>query len=251
MRIAACGAFAAKLDFTLGPGKRGAAASLGPLIKTCRRHALSTSVKLFRGARSSQLRAAARVRLLRYLFRDTQATLENPSATRSWISSDAALRVRSTVHEDKTRNAEFLYACVPLVPIQALARRLRAKVGTTVRPCSKRAKRIVATQQDGVSAPLQLADERALEHAVRFGQAPRARVARLLEHKRFRAAYDFLVLARVRAKSIRRTVLWGPTPESAARRTSKQLLNVKRQGRRRRGGRRRGGRQHEMNDVVV
>jgi poly(A) polymerase len=86
----------------------------------------------------------------------------------------------------------------------------------------------------------------------RFGQRHGARAGRLLQHKRFRAAYDFLVLRSSCGEVDRETVDWWTDIQNLPPEEQNKLLNLQRtQGRRRRGGRRRGGRQHEMNDVVV
>jgi poly(A) polymerase len=86
----------------------------------------------------------------------------------------------------------------------------------------------------------------------RFGQRHGARAARLLQHKRFRAAYDFLVLRASCGEVDQETVDWWTDIQNLPPEEQSKLLSTSRgKGRRRRGGRRRGGRQHEMNDVVV
>jgi poly(A) polymerase len=73
----------------------------------------------------------------------------------------------------------------------------------------------------------------------------------LLQHKRFRAAYDFLVLRAACGEVDAETVSWWTSIQNLPPEEQNKLLRSSRPGRRRRGGRRRGGRQHEMNDVVV
>ena len=87
----------------------------------------------------------------------------------------------------------------------------------------------------------------------RFGQRHGARAARLLQHKRFRAAYDFLVLRASCGEVDQQIVDWWTELQSMPPEEQSKMLNIGRRqgGRRRRGGRRRAGRQHEMNDVVV
>ena len=86
----------------------------------------------------------------------------------------------------------------------------------------------------------------------RFGQRHGARAARLLEHKRFRAAYDFLVLRASCGEIDQETVKWWTELQNLPPEEQSKMLNVqRRQGRRRRGGRRRSQRHNEMNDVVV
>jgi poly(A) polymerase len=87
----------------------------------------------------------------------------------------------------------------------------------------------------------------------RFGQQNGARAARLLQHKRFRAAYDLLVLRASCGEVDQQIVDWWTELQSMPPEEQSKMLNAGRRqgGRRRRGGRRRSGRQHEMNDVVV
>jgi poly(A) polymerase len=86
----------------------------------------------------------------------------------------------------------------------------------------------------------------------RFGQQNGARAARLLQHKRFRAAYDFLVLRASCGEVEQGLVDWWTELQTMPPEEQSKMLNLnRRQGRRRRGGRRRGGRSHEINDVVV
>ena len=86
----------------------------------------------------------------------------------------------------------------------------------------------------------------------RFGQQQGARAARLLQHKRFRAAYDFLVL-RASCGEVDQAMVdwWTELQTLPPEEQSKKLSGTRRPGRRRRGGRRRGGRPNEINDVVV
>jgi poly(A) polymerase len=85
----------------------------------------------------------------------------------------------------------------------------------------------------------------------RFGQQQGSRAARLLQHKRFRAAYDFLVLRASCGEVDQALVDWWTELQSLPPgEQSKKLAGGRRSGRRRRG-RRRGGRHPEMNDVVV
>jgi poly(A) polymerase len=85
----------------------------------------------------------------------------------------------------------------------------------------------------------------------RFGQRG-ARAARLLQHKRFRAAYDFLLLRASAGEVDPETVAWWTELQNLPPEEQSKLLNLnRREGGRRRGGRRRARRHHEMTDVVV
>jgi poly(A) polymerase len=111
--------------------------------------------------------------------------------------------------------------------------------------------RIVATQQTAFPRRFSSPMKELLNMQWRFGQQHGARAARMLQHKRFRAAYDFLVLRASCGEVAQATVDWWTELQSLPPEEQSKLLNVNRHGRRRRGGRRRSGRHHEMNDVVV
>ncbi len=61
----------------------------------------------------------------------------------------------------------------------------------------------------------------------RFGQRHGARAARLLQHKRFRAAYDFLVLRASCGEVDRETVDWWTEIQNAAAGRAEQALGLK------------------------
>jgi poly(A) polymerase len=87
----------------------------------------------------------------------------------------------------------------------------------------------------------------------RFDHRQGSRAARLLEHKRFRAAYDFLVLRASCGEVDQETVKWWTDIQVLPPEEQGKLLAVtgRRQGgRRRRGGRGRGARR-ETTDVVT
>jgi poly(A) polymerase len=86
----------------------------------------------------------------------------------------------------------------------------------------------------------------------RFAERSGARAVRLLEHKRFRAAYDFLVLRGSCGEVDQETVAWWTEIQNLPPEERSKMLDVQRRpGRRRRGGRRRAGRHNEITDVVV
>ena len=84
----------------------------------------------------------------------------------------------------------------------------------------------------------------------RFDQRHGVRAARLLQHKRFRAAYDFLLL-RARCGEVPQELVdwWTEIQQMPPAEQQKLIGNKGRQGRRRRGGR--GRRPHnEISDAA-
>ena len=191
--------------------------------------------------------------LLRYLFRDTQAQLETPDRDKiiDFIRRGLA-NTDERIREDKPVTPMFLYALFLWFPIQALARKLESEGWNDGQAMLEASQRIVATQQTAFPRRFSSPMKELLNMQWRFGQRHGARAARLLQHKRFRAAYDFLVLRASCGEVDRETVDWWTDIQNLPPEEQNKMLNLQRsQGRRRRGGRRRGGRQHEMNDVVV
>jgi poly(A) polymerase len=246
--------FAAKLDFTLAPETAAPIATLGKLIKDVPPARLFDELlKLFQSGhavRSFDL--LLEYDLLRYLFRDTQATLETPERDkvvdlirRGLASTDDRVR------QDKPVTPMFLYALFLWFPIRALARQLESEGWNDGQAMLEASQRIVATQQTAFPRRFSSPMKELLSMQWRFGERHGARAARLLEHKRFRAAYDFLVLRAACGEVDQETVAWWTDIQNLPPEEQGKLLNLQRQRRRRRGGRRRSGRQNEMNDVVV
>ena len=84
----------------------------------------------------------------------------------------------------------------------------------------------------------------------RFTERQGVRAARLLEHKRFRAAYDFLLLRASCGEVDQETAAWWTEIQTLSPEEQGKMLGRKgRSRRRRRGGRRRAA-DSEMGDVV-
>jgi poly(A) polymerase len=247
--------FAAKLDFTLAPETAAPIASLGSLLNDVPSARLFDELlKLFQSGyavRSFEL--LVQYDLLRYLFRDTQALLETPERLKivDFIRRGLA-NTDQRVREDKPVTPMFLYALFLWFPIQALARRLQSEGWNDGQAMLEASQRIVAAQQTAFPRRFSSPMKELMNMQWRFGEKHGGRAARLLQHKRFRAAYDFLVLRASGGEVDKETVDWWTELQTLPpEEQSKRLTGGGRSGRRRRGGRRRGGRQHEINDVVV
>jgi poly(A) polymerase len=247
--------FAAKLDFTLAPETAAPIASLGRLLNDVPSARLFDELlKLFQSGhavRSFEL--LLEYDLLRYLFRDTQAVIDAGERDKvvEFIRRGLA-NTDARVHEDKPITPMFLYALFLWFPIQALARRLESEGWNDGQAMLEASQRIVAAQQTAFPRRFSSPMKELLNMQWRFGEMQGARAARFIQHKRFRAAYDFLVLRASCGEVEQATVDWWTDLQSKPPEEQSKLLTANRRpGRRRRGGRRRGGRQNEMNDVVV
>jgi poly(A) polymerase len=109
--------------------------------------------------------------------------------------------------------------------------------------------RIVASQQTAFPRRFSSPMKELLAMQWRFTQRQGARAARMLQHKRFRAAYDFLLLRASAGEVDQETVAWWTDIQALPPEEQGKMLGGKgRSGRRRRGGRRRS--QSEITDVV-
>jgi poly(A) polymerase len=251
--------FAAKLDFTLAPETEAPIASVGKLLNDVPSARLFDELlKLFQSGhavRSFEL--LMQYDLLRYLFRDTQALLDASGDTpdRHKIVDFIRRGLANTdqrVREDKPITPMFLYALFLWFPIQALARKLESEGWNDGQAMLEASQRIVASQQTAFPRRFSSPMKELLSMQWRFSQTHGARAARLLQHKRFRAAYDFLALRASCGEVDQQTVDWWTNLQALPPEEQSKMLDTgRRPGRRRRGGRRRGGRQHEINDVVV
>ncbi|RPI63449.1 MAG: polynucleotide adenylyltransferase PcnB, partial [Lysobacterales bacterium] len=265
--------FAAKLEFTLAPETAAPIASLGSLLKDVPPARLFDELlKLFQSGhavRSFDL--LIRYDLLRYLFSDTQALLDagiaGMDAGRATQGAVAVTPDRDKivefirrglantdqrVREDKPVTPMFLYALFLWFPIQALARRLESEGWNNGQAMLEASQRIVAAQQTAFPRRFSSPMKELLNMQWRFAETHGARAARLFQHKRFRAAYDFLVLRASCGEVEQGTADWWTDLQNLPPEEQSKRLSLSRgTGRRRRGGRRRGGRHHEMNDVVV
>jgi len=255
VRMLRAARFAAKLEFTLAPETAAPIASLGALLKDVPPARLFDELlKLFySGHAVRSFDSLVQYDLLRYLFRDTGELLETND--REKIATFIRRGLANTderIREDKPVTPMFLYALFLWFPIQALAKRLEGEGWNDGQAMLEASQRIVAAQQTGFPRRFSSPMKELLNMQWRFDQKHGARAARLLEHKRFRAAYDFLVLRASCGEVDQETVTWWTDIQALAPEEQSKLLNV-RQGpaRRRRGGRRRGARNPEMNDVVV
>jgi poly(A) polymerase len=247
--------FAAKLDFELAPATAAPIGFLGKLLKDVPPARLFDELlKLFHSghaARSFDL--LLQYDLLRYLFSDTQAVLE--TGDREKIVGFIRRGLASTderIRQDKPVTPMFLYALFLWFPIQALARRLESEGWNEGQALLEASQRIVAAQQTAFPRRFSSPMKELLTMQWRFAERSGARAVRLLEHKRFRAAYDFLVLRGSCGEVDQETVAWWTEIQNLPPEERSKMLDVQRRpGRRRRGGRRRAGRHNEITDVVV
>jgi poly(A) polymerase len=247
--------FAAKLDFELAPEAAEPIAALGPLLNDVPPARLFDELlKLFQSGhavRSFEL--LCQYDLLRYLFRDAQAVLETPERDKAaaFIRQGLA-NTDERVREDKPVTPMFLYALFLWFPIKALAAELTAEGWNDGQAMLEASQRVVAAQQTAFPRRFSSPMKELLNMQWRFAHRQGARALRLLEHKRFRAAYDFLVLRGSCGEVDEETIAWWTNvQEQSPEERAQSVSSTQRQGRRRRGGRRRRARRDGSSDATV
>jgi poly(A) polymerase len=247
--------FAAKLGFELAPETAAPIGTLGPLLRDVPPARLFDELlKLFQsGYAVASFEQLLKHDLLRYLFRDTSDLLETPERDKilAFIRQGLA-NTDERVRADKPVTPMFLYAVFLWFPIRALALKLQSEGWNDTHAILEASGRIVASQQTTFPRRFSSPMKDLLAMQWRFGQRQGVRAVRLLQHKRFRAAYDFLLLRASCGEVDRETAdWWTEIQQLPPEEQQKQIGLNRRQGRRRRRGRRGGGPEHgEMTDAV-
>ena len=192
--------FAAKLDFAFAPETAAPIRDLGPLLADVPSARLfDETLKLFQTGHALQsFDKLLEYDLLRYLFPSAAALIagEDGAAVTHFIREGLANTDRR-VAEDQSITPMFLYAVFLWPAIERLADRFKAEQDASDYEAMNEAMyRVVNEQTARTSLPkrFSIPMKEMLVLQRRFAVRKGIRAARLLEHKRFRAAYDFLVL---------------------------------------------------------
>ena len=239
--------FAAKLDFDLAPETAEPIAELGDHVRDVPPARLFDEVlKLFQtghAVRSFEL--LVDYGLLRHLFPATNALLEGPdgASVRRFIELGLA-GTDQRIEEDKPTTPAFLYAILLWPAVRRLAESLTASGSREYEAMAEASGRIAAEQQVRTALPkrfsVPMKEMFALQR--RFGIRRGARAAKIMDHRQFRAAYDFMLL-RSRCGEVEAELAdwWADMQQrSPAEQEQAFSLDKRRSGKRRRGGRRSG-----------
>ncbi len=187
--------FAAKLGFSIEsdteiPIKRHAAllASVPParLLEEC--------LKLFlKGAGADSLEMLRQHSLFRWLFPQTDRLLAGPALD---IITEALRNTDARVGEGQPVSPVFLFAVLLWEPVRRRAAALRSAGEGPIEAFQHAASEVLAEQQSSVAIPRRLATpiHDILVMQERFTRRVGKRVLSVLNHPRFRAAYDLLML---------------------------------------------------------
>jgi poly(A) polymerase len=240
--------FAAKLDFEIDERSSALMGELGELLRDVPPARLfEEALKLFQyGHAVESFELLRRYDLFRYLFPATDALLSGEHAERV---RDFTLRGLASTDEriadGKPVTPMFLFAVLLWPAIEELAERLQQEQNIGEHDAiSEAAQSIVAAQQAWISLPKRftLPMREILLMQRRFENRRGARAARLLQHTRFRAAYDFLLLRAEAGDVDPELCTWWTEVQQLPPPEQRQAFGIKRRrgskgGRRRKRGR--------------
>jgi poly(A) polymerase len=192
--------FAAKLGFKIDPEAEGPLRELGYLLRDVPSARLFEEVlKLFLfGFALESFEKLRHYELFRLLFPDTDEALAHEEASFPiTFVSDGLRNTDTRVREGKSVTPFFLFAVLLWEPVRRRAQQLQDEEGLDPFPAIEQASYEVVTAEVGrVALPkrfsLPMREIWMLQH--RFEQRGGRRPFRLLQHPRFRAAFDFLAL---------------------------------------------------------
>ncbi len=190
---------AAKLGFSIDVATAAPFSTLGPLLGEAPPARLfDESLKMFLGGHGlASFQALERYGLLDQVFPATARALGTPQAAafRELVEKTLA-NTDARVREDKPVTPAFLFAALLWAPVCGLAQ-ARIEQGEDAGAAWAHAvARVLGEQAQRVAIPRRftVAVEEIWAMQPRFMQRTKKRAFRLLEHPRFRAAYDFFVL---------------------------------------------------------
>ena len=199
VRMLRAARLAAKLGFTIDPATAEPFDRLGPLLGEAPPARLfDETLKLFLGGHGlASFRELERQGLLRHVFPATARALEGtPDPAVRQLVEQTLASTDARVREDKPVTPAFLFAAL-LWESTRRAALASIEGGTDASAAWQHAAdRILREQTQRVAIPRRFtqAIEEIWTLQARFAQRTKKRAFRLLEHPRFRAAYDFLVL---------------------------------------------------------
>ncbi|HEU4619258.1 MAG TPA: polynucleotide adenylyltransferase PcnB [Gammaproteobacteria bacterium] len=248
---------AAKLDFSIAPEAAKPISELAELLRDVPAARLFDEVlKLFHAGHAlKSFELLRQYGLFKYLFPETAAVLQGEEGEAALEFIREGLRnTDARVHEDKPVTPTFLFAVFLWPVIKRLAADLEKEGLSPTLALAEAAHRAVGNQQQHTTFPkrFSIPMKEILAMQPRFESRRGPRGAKLLEHKRFRAAYDFLLLRSRFGEVPAETAEWWTKVQELPAEEQRQAFGTKRRrsNRRRRGGRRDSAAQAEPRESV-
>jgi poly(A) polymerase len=237
--------FAAKLDFTIEPDSEQAIFELKHLLREVPPARLfDESLKLFLAGHALRtFELLQHYKIIDVLFPDVERAIGQAGGDVVVKLLQQAMRNTDTrIAENKPVTPAFLYAAILWAPVRARCEQLLAGGEMLTDAMTSAASRVVDEHIRRVSLPkrfsIPMREIWFLQH--RLEKPSGRRPLQLIEHPRFRAAYDFLLL-RAESGEIERTAAdWWTSFQSADHEQRMEMMQPAPKKKRRRGPRRKG-----------
>ena len=249
VRMLRAARLAAKLDFHIAEESAAPIRELGELLRDVPPARLyDETLKLFQAGHAVRsLELLQEFDLLKYLVPHTARALESDKTGKvSKFIREGLENTDRRVHADEPVTPMFLYAVFLWHPILDLAERIRAEEESSeIEALLDACDELVAEQQDHTSYPRRFSTpmKDMLVMQLRFENRRGARAHRLLNHKRFRAAYDFLLLRARCGEADPELAEWWTDVQTLPPGEQRKAFSLKRNRSRRRRSSRRSSRQ--------
>ncbi|MCO1334662.1 polynucleotide adenylyltransferase PcnB [Microbulbifer sp. OS29] len=189
--------FAAKLDFAIESQTEAPLEELGPLLRNIAPARLFDEIlKLLMGGHGERtFELMRRYRLWQHLFPDNAAQIEGNTAALE-LSRLALRNTDKRIHADMRVTPAFLYAALLWPAVNTEQQKLIAKGIPAAPALAQAAQKITSLQLAHTAIPkrFSIPMREIWDLQQRLPQRGGSRAQRLMEHPRFRAAYDFLLL---------------------------------------------------------
>ena len=205
--------FAVKLGFRMHEGTEAPLNTLAPLLAGISPARLYEEVlKLFLGGTALQtLEALRHYALFEHLFPATERCLnEERQGQCLALLTHALANTDTRIGEGKPVTPAFLYAALLWGPVRARTAQLQAQGTSEATSLQQAAREIFQDQSRHAILPRRFATQMREIWLLqpRLQRSSPKRAARLLEHPRFRAAYDFLLLRAQAGEEVREMAEW-------------------------------------------
>lgn len=191
--------FAAKLDFEIEDATAAPISKLAWMLDGVPPARLFDEInKLFlSGTAVRAFDLLVRFGLLEHLFPDLAAVLqEQPDSAAAKLLRLGLEGTDERVRGDKSVTPTFLFALLLWPAIDRAYQKLGAQQGSEIQQMANACEQVTARQQSRIAVPKRftLPMREVISMQPRFAMRSGRRALRLLDHPRFRAAYDFLLL---------------------------------------------------------